>query len=445
MDMLKSAKQKSTVLLLIVGQLFLFIGFGFTNSIIFNVACGGGALLLVILATYKDYKKENTLRLVLFLFPLLIYGILISIGRFSQYEFPIYVKILIPFSFLIFLLIGYFFSFNKTINFDFLLKFILLGVAIISLVNLIATLVNLGPWYAFRNGSNYLYKNGICSHYTINRSAYALVGFEIDAVSIEYYMMFPFILLSFGALLFFKSPRHETKEFVSYCLLCLIGVLSLALVFSKYMLVPLVIVLILLASIISFFKFKKMQCKTTLIVLIILAFIGLLLFIFVLINAQAGSFAYNFTHSNSFLNKLFNQNAYMDSINKILSNVFSRDKLFGFSFNHDVFYNTYNTLSGDLVIDQFVYTGIFSFIFFIILIGFGIYSIYKVLKKTDYIHRKKYLLPIAYLTIFLGCTMFTNVAFISQFGAMTYPIFFNVIFLGALMIFGFFIKESEAS
>lgn len=373
----KNTLMKTCSILLTV--IFFILSFltGFNNVVIFVL--GILTLGMVILLSYKSIKKANLYSLAIILIPLVAYGVINALSYFSSTIYTVSTRVFLVFNILLFTCAGFYSKNIDGFNFRWIFKGIFLSFSIISLINVISTSVYYGPFYGLRIPYYYSYYDGTISRSSVSATAYALCGFSIKEVPIEYYLLYPMLLLTsiFNYLL---GDRKDKLNIYSTCAFVLISLISLFFVISKISAIFILIYLIFILLISLLLVYKKLYTnsfKYTLYTLLGLVAVFALVFF---INSQYGLTSFRTTiSSNKLLNYVFNTNRYSENARVVLDGVFSMDKLIGFPVYFD--YNHYLLAcvpSNNVLINQFMYGGVFGFLFFVSMIILFVYVFNKV-------------------------------------------------------------------
>ena len=122
----------------------------------------------------------------------------------------------------------------------------------------------------------------------------------------------------------------------------------------------------------------------------------------------------DFVSSVPLLRYIFVSNRFMESNNLILNGFFSPDKLIGFPVLFDEFYET-NVYPGyNIFTNQFMYAGIFGFIFMIIIVVMFIHSFLKVKDLTIDSRVNKYM-PFFFIALFFIYSFTGDVSYIDEY------------------------------
>ena len=353
--------------------IFFILSFltGFNNIVIFIL--GILTLGLSILLTYRKFKEFNYYTLGIILVPLLSYGIIMSLSYFSSMYYSISTRVFITINILLFAVAGYFSRKIEGFDFKWIFRGILLSLSIMSLVNVIVTSVYLGPFYGLRIANYYAYYDGAASRVTVGATAYAIVGYEIKQVPIEYYLLFPLLLLT-AIPLYLLGDKKDKFNIISNACFTLVALISIIFVISKVSLIFVALYLVFISLLSVFLLFKKLYRKETKYVLY--GFFGLfvLFAVFFYFNSQYHLTGLrNFFSSNRVLNYVFNTNRYSENARVILNAIISKEKLIGFPIYYDYDFLYLATPSNNILVNQFMYGGVFAFIFFLLIIGSFVY------------------------------------------------------------------------
>ncbi|MCR4879627.1 MAG: hypothetical protein K5906_01555 [Bacilli bacterium] len=431
--------------------IFFILSFltGFNNIVIFVLALL--TLAISIFLSYKSFKDVHIYVLGIVLIPLLAYGVIASLGHYSEAIYSVSTRVFLVINIVLFLMAGYFSRFIKGFSFKWIFIGIFLSLSIISLINLISTSINFGPFYGLRIPYYYSYYQGVEANETVSASAYALCGYSIKLVPIEYYLVYPMLLIS--SLFFYILDKKKDKlTLISVICFIVIGLISLIFVISKISLIFIVLYLFFIVLVGLLLTFKKLYNKGVKIALISLVGLAILFFIIFFINSQYSFTSFrSFIASNRLLNYLFNTNRYAENARVILNQAFSGNKLIGFPSYFDYQYLYLVHPSNDIIINQFMYGGVFAFIFFIVLVVLFIYTFINIKKLNLEDKTYKYfpmLFVASYFVISLIADQNTHDMFDYNLSFATY---LSPFFLISLFIFGHYyalaneeVKENEA-
>ena len=79
------------------------------------------------------------------------------------------------------------------------------------MINLIVTMIQFCPFYAYIYYGKVFYYEGKPSPVSVDQMAFALMNFSVEEVSIQYYSLFPSLLLTSVIFLFFNKYKPIKK------------------------------------------------------------------------------------------------------------------------------------------------------------------------------------------------------------------------------------------
>ena len=425
-------------LLITLSILFGLLVFTFNTSVYLTF---GLALLILGITAFlvkENIKRIDPASLFIFLIPVAALGLFYAIGMFSNEYYSIGERIMIPFVMIIFTLIGSLFRCFQKDELKYIFYGLFGGLAVITIINFALTMYHYGPFYGRFYGTYFLYYNGAESRETMSGIAYALCGFSVKNVPIEYYLIFPALLTTLTPHLLLGNYKTRIPMIAGTTLSPLI-VLSMLLIGSKISILVAVIssIVTVFTGILHFpdkIKFKK-ALKIGGIVFFSLLVV---LFIFTVLNAQSNNTVFkNITTSNKFLNYVFNTNKYIEKINVVLNGIFSKDKLIGFPIVFDEGYALLSYPSSNILVNQFMYGGVFGFIFFVLLFVVFFFNFKNTKRKigTNDIR----MLPFYFTFAFFALSLFIDPSLTDEFN-VTHFIFtpLNPFFLITLLAGSFY-------
>lgn len=265
----------------------------------------------------KSIKSGTT---VLFIFAFLFLLALSGFSSFgplcsaqnSQFQSIVYF-LMIPVVFLIALIVKE----NKFFETKDLLIFVGGGLAIISLVNLISTIMNYGFFHTliWKDTPIYYYEG---TPYDITKEAMSLIGVSLKETSIEYSALFPFLSSTYILGIFFIDSKKDKARFSVSLVIGLIGLLSLIAI--GYW-----IPLCLLAFIIATTLIYKLGWKRPKLFWFIKFLIWFLFGVAVLFCAIVLLNAYNEFKFDGISEKIFESNFIMSKVTEVLKGSFYKD------------------------------------------------------------------------------------------------------------------------
>lgn len=368
-------------------EVLAIVGFTLANSVILFASLGLVICILLFVIYRKQVKTDSLTSLAYFIMPLVIYAILTVVSPFARYDLNVADRIFIPIALLAFSFSGYLVAYDHNFSIKTAMIVIYSAIAIYTLINLFITMIQLVPFYAFRFPNGRIYYDGEPSKVTLSAMAYALMGFKMTEVSITYFSFFPTMLFTAVIALFFIPFKKDRQSFIVFVLFAFIGFLALFLTPSKITLLGDLIVIVVVIIMVLFGK-QKINGKAfgiTMGVIGSLFAIGFLIFFLNSQNWPAVSGLKNFIARNPLLNKIFNGTEIASRFKDIFVDIFAPSKIFGFPNNRILITETGNVayLSGSWFVDNFMTSGIFGALFFLVSIGFGVTYVVKYYQLKD--------------------------------------------------------------
>lgn len=341
--------------------------------------------ILLVLVTLRQINKDGVATFAFFLFPLFVFGLLTalspfnasSLGHISMAE-TVFIPIALTFIAIAGFLTGYIEKFKIRIT----LLIVYGALALFVLINLILTMVYYVPFYTLTYKNSYIFYEGRPSALPIGKMAYMLFGFKATEVTLEYWSLFPSILLTCVIPLFFIRYKENKREFILYAVMAFIAFLSLLFTISKMTLISDAVLVLGIALIVVAGKFKQTRSifNTMMITLGAILLLVFIIMFFLAQNLNSG-FAKIFT-GNALLNRLFVANRFSSKIiivfQDLLSSKYGFFKLFGAAvdvMSFEPFYppnGVVQTVSGLWLFDNILTSGLFGAIFFLFAIVLGI-------------------------------------------------------------------------
>ena len=359
-------------------EVLAFIAFSLGSSYILFSILSFVLLIFLILVTFRQIKTDGLASFGFFLFPIFIFGVLSALSVFTKD--PMFSlggnAFFIPIGMTCFAACGYLVASIKSFSISKALLVIYSALAILTLINLLATMVEFTPFYTLIYRNKFIYYNGDISEVPISEMAFALLGFSISEVSVEYFSLFPSLLLTAVIPLFFLKFKQNKTIFMLYLGYSVLGLFSLLTTVSKTTLISDVLVFVIVLLVLLF---SKLNWKGKVLKIVSIIFGSLFLFglVVLFLNAQEGasgivSSLQNFISGNSLLNRLFNTNFLAKSYNKILNTLLITNAEGDFIYLFG-FYPTYNiSTSGSWLFDNLMTSGLFGFLFFALFLVLGI-------------------------------------------------------------------------
>ena len=423
-------------------EVLAFIAFSLGSSYILFSVLSFVLLIFLILVTFRQIKTDGLASFGFFLFPIFIFGVLSALSVFTKD--PMFSlggnAFFIPIGMTCFAACGYLVASLKSFSISRALLVIYSALAILTLINLLATMVEFTPFYTLIYRNKFIYYNGDISEVPISEMAFALLGFSVSEVSVEYFSLFPSLLLTAVIPLFFLKFKQNKTIFMLYLGYSLLGFFSLLTTVSKTTLVSdaLMFVIVLLVLLFSKLNWKGKVLKIVSIVLGSFFLLGLIVFF---INAQEGASGIfvtlqDFISGNQILNKLFNANRFSDSYNKILNALLTTNGTGDFIYLFG-FYPTYNVpASNSWFFDNLMTSGIFGFLFFAAFIVLGVRQLLIYYRKSDDSMKDKAMI-VALIFCFFSYSLINFDMTPLIFSKTLSPIYLSGPFLVALFLFSY--------
>lgn len=447
-------------------EILAVVSFSLGGSFVFYSILSLIVLILIVLVTFSELRKGNCPIAVLFLIPLLAFGIIsvLSYFRFDPYfvlgNSPILV--FVPIALICFAASGYLINLTGSFKIHTALIVIYSSIALLTLINLIATMVQFVPFYSLTYSNYYYYYNGAPSPEPIGKMAYFLMGFSVTEVSLSYFTFYPMILLTAFLPLGHMSFKENRKLYLLYLAFGILGLLSIILTINKITLLVLFGVAILIGLIALFDKFNISRKPLKIVALVVgaLAVIG---FIFVLVNAQdsvgvamRNNAVRSLTTGNPLLNRLFNSNRFFSAYDSILDGLFAQAvidgskqtiKMFGFPIHGD-YVDVFGEMtwkltdSNSFLFDSFFESGLFGTLFLVVILALGIRRVIKYYNNSDD-DKKDKVMVLAFVIISLAYALVNYDATPYIFNKTTIPFYLYNVFLIDLFLFGYCCFKSD--
>ncbi len=423
-------------------EVLAFIAFSLGSSYILFSILSFVLLIFLILVTFRQIKSDGLASFGFFLFPIFIFGVLSALSVFTKD--PMFslsgTAFFIPIGMTCFAACGYLVASIKSFSISKALLVIYSALAILVLINLLATMVEFTPFYTLIYRNKFIYYNGDISEVPISEMAFALLGFSISEVSVEYFSLFPSLLLTAVIPLFFLKFKQNKTIFLLYLAYSVLGLFSLLTTVSKTTLVSdaLIFVIVLLVLLFAKLNWKGKVLK---IVSIIFGSLFLLGLVVLFLNAQEGAsgiFAslQDFISGNPILNKLFNGNRFAGSYNKILNALLTTNSTGDFVYLFG-FYPTYNVpVSNSWLFDSFMTSGIFGVLFFVGFLVLGVRQLLIYYRKSGDNIKDKAMI-VAFIFCFFAYSIINFDMTPLIFSRTLSPIYLSGPFLVTLFLFSY--------
>lgn len=423
-------------------EVLAFIAFSLGTSYILFSILSVVLLVCLVLVTFKQIKTDGLASFAFFLVPLFVFGLLCILSNFTLIpSFVLYNQtFFIPIAMTCFAACGYFVSSLKIFSISKALLVIYSALAILVFINLIATMVEFMPFYTLLHRNKYIYYDGDISSVPVSGMAFALLGFSISEVSVEYFSLFPSLLITAIIPLFFIKFKQNKTTFLLYLGYALLGFFSLLTTVSKMTIITDVL---LFAIVLLVLLFAKFQWKGKVLKKVSLVFAGLFVvgFLVLFLNAQEGGVGIiqslqNFIAGNPLLNRLFNTNGLAIKYNQILNRVTTTNGNGEFVYLFGFFPTSEIIPTNSWLFDILMTTGLFGLLFFIAVIIFGLVQLMKYYRSSAD-HLKDKAMVVAFILCFFayGLLNYDMTPFI--FSSDLSPIYLSGPFLVCLFLFSY--------
>ncbi len=447
-------------------EILAVLSFSLGSSFIFMAILSFVILVLIILVTFRQIKADGVASFGFFLFPILIFGLL-SILSYFKYDpnFIMYESsflFLIPIALICFAGSGYLINLTGAFKIRYALIVIYSGIALLTFINLLVTMIQFVPFYTLIYRDAYYYYDGARSSASVGNMAYFLVNFSMVEVSLAYFSYYPMILLTAFIPLGFIKFKENKKLFITYLAFGVLGLISLIFTINKMTLLLLFGVALLIGIITIYTKFN-LKTKPLKIASVVIGGLAVLGFIFMFFNAQ-DSVGYamrisglrNLTTGNRIFNRLFNSNRFASAFNGILDGTFASRviegrsvliKLFGYPITGgyvDYFgAMTWKlTDSNSFFFDTFFTSGFFGVIFLTVILIVGIRRVFLYYKYSSDKKDEK-VMVLSFVLVSLAYAFLAYDATPYIFDKTIVPFYMNNIFLIDLFLFGYCFYNSE--
>lgn len=435
-------------------EILAIVSFNLANSFTLFAILGIIFTITLLVLTAKRIKKESVWNFVIFLIPLILFGLMSAISPFAKdvnYSLGV-MKYFIPIALSCFAAMGYLVTFTGVFKISKALYVIYAAMCVLTLINLFATLIQFSPFHTIIYSDRFLYYLGHPSSVPVGSMAYGLVGFSFNEISIQSFSLLPSILLTSFIPLFFMKLKENKFEFISYIVFGSIGAISLILTPNKFSLISDAFVIVTIILIVLTIKLKFKSIVPKLIAIISFSLIGVG-FILVGINAQSfygssnvlSDLMHNIT-KNGILDRIFNSNSVVSKYNAIMDGVFTRIKFFGANTSelNSSFTRPLVDLadSSSLLFDTVLSSGVIGLLLFIGVVCLSFINLSKYMKlANDHIKDKALLFSFVLVSFIYSLVAFDMTP--SVFSDRLYPFYISSIFLIILFLVGYSISKAK--
>ena len=447
-------------------EILAVLSFSLGSSFIFMAILSFVILALIILVTFRQIKTDGLATIGFFLFPILLFGLLSVLSYFKYDEYFIMYQssflFLIPIGLICFAASGYLINLTGSFKIRHALIVIYSGIALLTLINLLVTMIQFVPFYSLIYRDSYYYYNGSPSSSSVGNMAYFLVNFSMVEVSLTYFSYYPIMLLTAFVPLGFIKFKENRKLFITYLSFGILGIISLVLTINKMTLL-MTFGVSLLIGIISLYTKFNINTKPLKIASAVIGGLAVLGIIGLLFNAQ-DSVGYamridglrNLTTGNKVFNRLFNSNRYVSAYNGILDGTFASKtiegrnvliKLFGYPINGG-YVDYFGAMtwklkdSNSFFFDTFFTSGFFGVIFLSIILFVGVRRMFLYYKYGSDKKEEK-VLVMSFILVSLAYAFLAYDATPFIFSKTIVPFYMNNVFIIDLFLFGYCLFNSE--
>ena len=419
-----------------LGQSFLLYG-------ILSLVLG----ILLILVTFRQIKKEGLASYAFLLFPLFVFGLLTALSDFNSQSLGhigLIETIFVPIALVFISAAGFFSAYIEQFKIKTVIMVVYIALGLYVFINLVLTMIYYVPFYTLIYKNSYIFYDGKPSVTAIGNMAYMLFGFKILEVSVEYWQLFPSLLLTACIPLFFISPKKETRAFIIYATLTFIAFLSLLFTISKFALLADFVLLGGIAIIVVAGKIKKSHQILNGMFIGFGALLLLVLLIVFLVAQTNWSFLNglrSMLSGNVLLNRLFIGNRFASGMADVYNNLFSGEKIFGFPVEVFTGIDKYH-LSNIWLADILASSGLFGAIFFLFALVVGIRRMFKYYATSKDEQYVKLLIFGYVLGFFVMSLLLLDVTPLINYNATMFPFFITAPFLLSLFFISYCFNKS---
>ncbi len=442
MNKLKKLSNYSIAITFLALEFFALMSFNFSGSFIVFGALSLVLMILLIIFNIKEIKLNGLSNIAFFLFPLLLFCLLTAISGYTLPhaavgDFSYAEVVFIPLGILPIAFVGYLLSVDPNFKIKNLLIVIYGALGVYVALNLLVNLIYLGAFYPIIYKGYYLYYGGLISSLPVNDFAYTLEGFKFIEVEMAHYVLYPALLLTSSVMLLYLSPKQDKVRFIIYASYTFMALLALILVPSLLSLASIIAVGLLLLVVFFAKRFIGARKVFKIILIVSLSLFGIGYLVYFLNNQAFASGISNIIANNGLLNRLFNTNRFAQAYNPTITNIFNKNKIFGFAAV-EVAINTYEEvhLSGGFIFDSFLTSGLFGALALFLFVFLG----FKGFKKYFHSHSDEFsyqALLLLFVIVFIGYSAFFNKGEYALYYKVYRPIYMTAPFMVATFIFSY--------
>ena len=426
-------------------EIFAILAFSFSGNFVLYGGLALGLVVLLILFNIRQIKVDGISSIAFFFLPLFLFTLITAFGVYMRSHahpmvghFNTAELVFIPLGLMPMAFSGYVLSIDKTFKISNFLIVIYGALALLSLVNLGANIVNFGFFYTIRYKGYHMYYGGVMSDVTVDKMAYVLEGFKFIEANITHYVLYPAMLLTSSIALLFLNPLKQRKLFAIYSSFVAVAALSLIFVPTTMGLYAFIVVLIIDIVIFLLRRYESLR-KPAKIVLYVLIALAALVFLFMFMNMNISSI-HNAFLNNSLLNKVFN-NGLVSRYNLLIDSLFSNSRFLGFVVTNDALQEEVH-MSGSFFFDTFMTSGVLGVVAIIVMmvVGFKGFKNYFMKKNDDFYVKVTLIAFVIFFCIYAGT--FNNTEY-GIFYTIYQPVYMSSPFMLLLFIFTYVIAKGE--
>ena len=373
-------------------EVLAFLSFNLGQSFILYGILSLVLAALLLLVTFRQIKKDGISSFAFFIFPVLVFGILTALSKFNSQSvghIGLAETIFVPIALSCIGLGGYLTSTISKFKVRYMMLVIYGALALFVFINLVITMIYYVPFYTLLYKNSYIVYDGKPSVLPIGSMAYMLFGFTVQEVTIEYFSLFPSILLTAVIPLFFIKFKENKRDFLLFLGFAILAFITLVFTISKITLLTDMVLVLGIAIIVIAGKIKKSRPVINgLFIGFGIAFLIVLMILF--LNAQTSwsflSSLQGALNQGNLISRLFTTNRFSSKIINVFQDLFTSFKLFGWPTGYYA-YQYPNGVAQDVsniwLFDNIVSSGLFGAIFFMVALVIGVRRMFKYFTNSE--------------------------------------------------------------
>ena len=373
-------------------EVLAFLSFNLGQSFILYGVLSLVLAALLLLVTFRQIKKDGISSFAFFIFPVLVFGILTALSKFNSQSvghIGLAETIFVPIALSCIGLAGYLTSTISKFKVRYMMLVIYGALALFVFINLVITMIYYVPFYTLLYKNSYIVYDGKPSVLPIGSMAYMLFGFTVQEVTIEYFSLFPSILLTAVIPLFFIKFKENKRDFLLFLGFAILAFITLVFTISKITLLTDIVLVLGIAIIVVAGKIKKSRSVINgLFIGFGIAFLIVLMILF--LNAQTSwsflSSLQGALNQGNLISRLFTTNRFSSKIINVFQDLFTSFKLFGWPTGYYA-YQYPNGVAQDVsniwLFDNIVSSGLFGAIFFMVALVIGVRRMFKYFTNSE--------------------------------------------------------------